>query len=397
VIRILHVIDTLKHGGAERSLLDTTSRMDRTRFQPLVCPVYPGEGLKSEFVRAGIGIRCLDVQAKYGFVTAVRRLIQLIHSCNIDLIHSSLFRAGQAARVAARLTGCPVVSSLTNTPYSAARVRWDTGVSVRKLDLLRRLDSATARWVNRFHAVSESVANQNCRDLGISRDRVSVVYRGRDIERFAVRDVNMLKRLRNELRLPDDSPILLNIGRLVPQKGQRQLVGMMQQLVEQFPLLTLLIAGAGPERETLENMFRTAGVANHVRVLGTRDDVPDLLQLADVFVFPSHYEGLPGALVEAMLSGTPVVASDIAMHREFLDDGVHGLLVTPSCSSAFTRAVALLLSDGQWTSTLAAAGQARARKLFDIRRAVTGMEELFEQAVCDCSIVGTSPNGMGRY
>lgn len=248
--RIAHVIDTLQAGGAEQSLLEITTRMDRQQYEPIVCSVYAGGDLRDQFERGGVRVHQLEIAQRYGFARAIRGLCRWLRQEEIDLVHTSLFRAGQIGRVAAWMTGRPVISSFTNTPYSAARRQWDPAAAGWKHAWLRRCDAITGRFVTQFHSVSHAVAEQNCQDLGISKSRVRVVYRGRDIPRSDDVDRNAVERVRKELRLCD-GPILLNVGRLVAQKGQHQLIDLMTRIKDTHPSATLLIAGEGPAARSL--------------------------------------------------------------------------------------------------------------------------------------------------
>jgi glycosyltransferase involved in cell wall biosynthesis len=374
--RIAHVIDTLQAGGAEQSLLEITTRMDRQKYEPMVCSVYPGDALCDAFKRGGVRVHQLETTQHYGFARAIRRMCRLLREEQVDLVHTSLFRAGQIGRVAGWITGCPVISSFTNTPYSAARRQWDPAGAGWKHGLLRRFDATTARFVTQFHSVSQAVAEQNCRDLGVSMNRVRVVYRGRDVWRFSGIDSVAVQRVKEELQLTS-GPILLNVGRLVAQKGQLQLIELMSRIQERYPSATLLIAGEGPARLELERAIHEKKLTERVRLLGNRSDIPILLAATDLFVFPSYYEGLPGAVVEAMLAGVPVIASQIPMHSEFIDHETNGLLVERDDSRAWQEAVVSLLADPNRGRRLADNAAVRARASFDIDQITRQMEQLF--------------------
>lgn len=377
-IRVLHLIDTLQTGGAERSLLELTSRMDRDKVIPLVCSIYQGCHLVEQFRAAGVEVQQLQMQAKYGLLRGMRKVAQLIKTEKIDLVHTSLFRASQIGRVAGWWTQRPVVSSFTNTPYSAARREWDPAARVWKHFLLHRADQTTSYLPAAFHSVSDSVAQQNCRDLHIAARRVHTVYRGRDTKKFREIPAAEKQQLRETLGV-DNGPLLLNIGRLVPQKGQRLAIEMMAQLLEIHPQATLLIAGAGPDEHKLSQLIQREKLDDRVRLLGHRDDIPQLLAIADVFVFPSHYEGLPGAIVEAMLAGAPIVCSKIPMHEEFIVNDDNGTLFSPADVDGMTQAVAALLQNPTRGQQMAAKAKKQATGQFDIDIVVRQMENLLIQ------------------
>lgn len=377
-IRVLHVIDSLQTGGAERSLLEFTSRLNRDRINPLICSIYPGNQLADQFTAVGVEFRQLNLHAKYGLLRGVRRVAQLIKTENIDLLHTSLFRAGQIGRVASWWTKRPVISSFTNTPYSQARRQWDPAAKGWRHSIVHRLDRATSRLPTAFHSVSDSVAHQNCRDLHIDQKRVKTVYRGRDLEKFRERPTDEKKDLRSALGV-NGAPTILNIGRLVPQKGQQLAIEMMARLQTTHPNATLLIAGSGPDEKKLQRMVRDKNLEDRIKLLGHREDIPQLLAIADAFVFPSHYEGLPGAIVEAMLAGTPIACSRIPMHEEFIFDNENGLLFPPADVLGMARATAALLDDPDNGQRLATKARQQAREQFDIEVVVRQMEDFLVQ------------------
>ena len=128
----------------------------------------------------------LGLQGKYHLLRGAQRFARLIRKTAPALVHTSLFRSDQIGRLACRWTGTPIVSSLVNVSYEPVRIRENPHLSARKLDILRRVDAFSARWVNRFHAVSQTVLDSNCRHLNIATERAEVIPRGRVIDQFRV-------------------------------------------------------------------------------------------------------------------------------------------------------------------------------------------------------------------
>src|SRR5690606_24120798 len=120
---------------------------------------------------------------------------------------------------------------------------------------------------------------------------------------------------------------LINVARLIPRKGQMELVRAMPEVLRRYPVAQLLFAGEGHSRATLAEAISAARLDAHVHLLGTVAAIPELLALSDIFVFASHFEGLPGALIEAMLAGKPIVAVDTPVHRELVAHGQTGWLI----------------------------------------------------------------------
>ena len=315
--KILFVIDTLEMGGAEKSILEIAARFKK--YIPVVCYVYPGDALKGAYEREGIKVIALDVPGHYNFGEAARRLQRVILSEQPAIVHSTLFRSDIITRRLRRKIKRPLINSLVNNTYHGSRFQ-KAGMLMRvKLKTLQMFDAFTARKADLFLSNSEAIRQSNSRALGIPLDKIKVIYRGREIERFANVPSETMAALRSVWGPP--KRVLLNVSRLLERKGQMDLILAFKQVHLQLPDVTLLIAGEGPFRNVLEAKIRAAGLTDSVHLLGTRNDVPELLKLAKAFVFPSHYEGLPGALIEAMMSHTPIVASGIPENLECVQEG----------------------------------------------------------------------------
>ena len=378
---ILYLIDTLQTGGTERSLLDITGRLDRDRFRPVVCRAYEGDELQSRFAATDTPVVTLGLKGKYHLLRGARRFARLIRQTRPALVHTSLFRSDQIGRMACRWTRTPLVSSFVNVSYEPVRVRENPHLSARKLDILRRIDAFSARWVDRFHAVSETVLASNCRYLGISSDRVEVIPRGRVIGQFQPLSSTERQRVRSELGVSTADPLFLNVGRLVDQKGQAHLIRAMARLRDKLPTAHVLLAGDGWNRDHLNHLAREIQVDSKVTFLGTRGDIPALLAASDIFVFPTLYEGLPGALVEAMLAGKPILASDIAEVREAIRPGVDGVLVPPANDQALADAMVELANNHAQCKQYAANARRSALASYDIDQVVRATERFYEQTL----------------
>lgn len=193
---------------------------------------------------------------------------------------------------------------------------------------------------------------------GLDRDRFVRVRNGVDLARFSPEGKKA--ELPPELGLVPGAPLVLAVGRLDLQKRLDVLLRAFARVQERFPAARLALAGEGPLAAELRDLARSLGLESRVAFLGTRTDVPDLLRAASVFVLASESEGLSNALLEALASGVPVVASAIAANREVVADGREGLLVPVADADGLARAIERVLGDPALAASLAAAGRARA-------------------------------------
>jgi glycosyltransferase involved in cell wall biosynthesis len=208
---------------------------------------------------------------------------------------------------------------------------------------------------------------------------VVVVHRSREPARLGQSGEARRQAARHALGL-EGARIVLNVGRQAPQKGQVHLVDAFAEVVGTHTDAVLLVAGArGPSTPTLEARVVEHGVADRVRLLGHRDDVPDLLAAADVFAFPSLYEGLGGAVLEAMALGTPIVASDLPAVREITADGDVALLVPPGDAAQLAAALRRVLDDRGLAAALSDGGRTRYIECFTPDPVARAMAELYRE------------------
>jgi glycosyltransferase involved in cell wall biosynthesis len=377
IVKVLYLIDTLETGGSEQSLLNILSRFKQVK--PLVCHVYPGETLKPAFEAAGIPVISLNMPGRYNFRRAIDQVTKLLRAEQPDLLHTTLFRADVIGRAAGRLTRLPVLSSFINEPYHPDR--WATISTTKRLKLkaVQLIDRLTARWACHFIAVSEPTRAANCRALGIPPEKVTVIYRGRDPQPFLNVSAQARRHHRLALGLPLEAPILLNVARLLQRKGQNELIQAMPLVLQKFPQAQLLIAGEGHDRPMLEATIKDLGLDHAVRLPGRRDDIPELLHLADLFVFPSYYEGHPGSLVEAMLAARPIVASDIPVHREAIVDKETGCLVSTRNPQAIAQVIIWMLAHSVEAERMGLQARQTALARFQIDRIAAEHETLYEK------------------
>jgi glycosyltransferase involved in cell wall biosynthesis len=374
-ISVLYVIDTLEVGGAEKSLLEIVERLNDVDVT--VCHIYSGDALRAEYEKRRVRVISLNIRGKYAPVRTVAALRKLIGDLDPDIVHSMLFRANLFCRVATVRSRTALVESLVNDSYGERRSRAMQGKALWKHRFLRRVDRATAGRVQFFVANSAAIGTSNATALGIPASRLRVIHRGRNPSDYRVGDAAGM-RVRAELKVVG-CPLVLNIARLRERKGQADLLRAVQRLTASFPDLTLLVAGEGPFRGTLESMIGRLGLRQSVLLLGHREDVPSLLSAADVFVFPSHFEGHPGSLLEAMFSGKPIVASDTPEHRETVEHGKTALLVPVGDAEAMASAIDWMLKHSDEAREMGVRARRVARERFNINEAARRHEEIYRE------------------
>ncbi len=389
-LTILHVLDDLGHGGAERQLTAFVVRSDKGRFRHEVCALSAGGRFVTELERAGIGVHVLALAPRRDLIRKILRLWRLVRGLHPDVLHATLYHPGIASRVVGWLTGRPVVTSLVNVTYEPEWYLDNPHLAPWKVWATRTLDVITARWWGaRFVAITESVRASALRQFGLAAASICVIPRGVSVDDLRGSDGSERASLRAALGWQDAYPVIVNVGRLVPQKGQQYAVLAMREVVLRFPGARLVIIGEGRLRPALEQLVREQGLEDKVMLLGERRDVSSLLRAADIFVFPSVYEGLGNALIEAMAVGKPCVVSDIPALREVTGDGAVALLADPRSPKSLAANLLRLAADRGLAERLGNAARDRVRGYYNMENVVAAMESLYEGLVPDTAVHAT--------
>lgn len=302
---ILFLIDGLQVGGAERSLLLLCQHLEDVT--PIVLVLSNSLALKTEFENSGIQVWVKPFPRDYRFWKHAKTLKPLIDSIRPSIIHSSLFHADMILRYLD--TPAKKVTGLVSTMYSAGRLSQMSWLTRQKVGILRLWDSWTVSKIDLFIANSNSIKALYQEKVGYPSSKVKVIFRGREI-----------KILNSERRRKTNQ--FLFVGRLIPSKGLKGAIQAFALFSKIYPGFEFYLAGEGPEKQGLYNLVNTLGLSNQVVFLGHVDNVAELLSESSFFLFPSHYEGLPGALIEAMLAKIPIICSDIPENKECLKEGM---------------------------------------------------------------------------
>ena len=286
---------------------------------------------------------------------AFRALVRLIRAERPDLVHGHMPISGFLARLAARVAGVPRVAyTCHGFLFNQPGPWWRRGLAFG-------IEFLGGRLTDVFLTVSDEEA-RDARRLWIHR-RATSVRNGRSPAQFSP-DAAARVRVRAELGSPPDAVAIVIVSRLVRHKGYPELLAAMRDV----PGAELWVVGERLESdhgEDMEALFAGAGLGARMRRLGYRADVDAVLAAADVFVLPSHFEGLPMSVIEAMLTGLPVVATDIRGPREMVVQGQTGLLAPAGAVPPLAAALRTLVDDAGLRARMGAAGRARAVALYD--------------------------------
>ena len=362
---VVHLSDSDAFGGTERALLQLLAGLDRERWRPVLFhPDLPGASeLASEASALGVTTRAIAAPA-----TAAQGVASLPGlALAIRRERAAVFHAHQTWSLSCRYG--IVAAALARVPARVAAAQLFVEMPrLRGIDLQHAVIS---RSLHRHIAVSRHVAWRLHDRFDVPGERIAVIPNAVTLAPPAPRDAA----LRARVLLGQRAPLVLTVARLDAQKG----VAYLLDAAAEVPDAIFVIAGEGPERATLEARASALGIAHRVRFLGHRRDVPPLLAIADLFVLPSLWEGLPLSVLEAMAAGVPVVATRICGTDELVRDGETGTLAPPENGSALAEAIRAALYDRERVLRMAAAARALVEREHSSAAMVSATSALYEE------------------
>lgn len=288
-------------------------------------------------------------------------LVRLCRRLRPDIVHANSSKAGVLGRLAAWLARVPV---RVFTVHGWAFMQYHGAAS----SLYLWLDRLVAPLTTTFVCVSERTREAGIAARTCAPGRTAVIPNAIDVSAAP------------PARLEGNPPRVVSVGRL---KEPKDFVGLVRALAVVDAPFTAAIVGDGPDRPLVEAAVAAAGVAGRVELLGERDDVPELLASADVFVLSSLSEGMPISVIEAMAAGLPVVASAVGGVPELVADGETGYLVPPGDVDALAVTLERVLADEGLRRRLGEAGRRRALERFDVEAFREAHRSLYRRALAD--------------
>ena len=313
-MNVLHYINNLRREGAQVMVANLVTARDKSQINYSVCVRQPGGSLVAELCEQGIDVA--EPAQYFGFRSmrqSVRYLKQICIEKQIHVIHAHMADAAFLGYLVARKLRLPLVVS-------------HHGLEILECNPVCRfvyyvLLNLAVRYAEVNIAVSPAVAERVRRLFRLKEQRVQVIGNG-----VPVPDDSQIKAKQGMKENRSSSPTLISVGRLVPLKGQRQLIYAVAQLVSYFPDIRLYIVGGGEMEQELRHLAENNNVGRCIVFTGAVDDVAAYLSQADIYVSSSRIEGMPVSVLEAMAWQIPVVASDIPGNKSVVRQGETGFL-----------------------------------------------------------------------
>lgn len=377
-VRIAQVITGLPLGGGGQVIWTISRKLDKARFDMDIFCVIEGGDLVFDIERMGFKVKIMagtyDHKRFFPYsITKILRLSDELKKGQYDIVHTHLYQADVIGRVAAILAGIPrIVKSLHNMGM------WKT---TKHLIVDRLLLRRTAKVICCSNYQKEVVVKQE----SLPETKVETIYHGVDLERFKL--LNDRHSYAKTVRLNAELLTIGTVGRMINSKGQIHFLNAIPAILSEHPHAQFVIIGDGPIRRHLFSAVENTPYREKIHFLGSRSDIPQLLTLMDVFVFPSLSEGLGISVLEAMASGLPVVASNIRPLSEMIIPENTGLLVKTEDPADLAGAVNRLLRDEDLRRDMGNRGRERVKQYFTDEQMVRQIENLYQALYEDSPLI----------
>jgi glycosyltransferase involved in cell wall biosynthesis len=382
-LSIVHAIARLNVGGAALNVLGLAAEQRRRGHDVVVVAgTLPTGEASMEYVAAELGVPVLHVSALQREIsvqpdlTAIHALRRIITTRRPDILHTHTAKAGATGRIAALLSGRARPRGTVHT-FHGHVLRGYFG-PVRE-HLFIRVEWLLARMTGAVVTVSEEVRDDLV-ELGVApRGKISVIPYGFDLSRLGRPEQEARDRARSELGLRPETFVVGWVGRLTPIKRPEDLIRTLARLVESGVDAALVAIGDGPDRAAVEALAVELGVAERCHLVGYQRDMSAWYGLFDAFELTSENEGTPVAVIEALASGCPVVATDAGGTASVVRNGESGYIVPIGDTEALAAKLAELARHPERARELGSHGAADVRERFAMEQMVDRVDALYAQ------------------
>lgn len=367
-IKIGYITSSLGYGGVEKYVVDLANNIDSKKFRPVIF-CFSDYGPLADTVNKSTKIYYLN-KKKGNDIKLVLRLSRLFKKEKINIIHSNNWSTFAESVVAKRFA---VNIPLIHTQHG---MEMNDSESKKKRFIRNRLRQLLSFFTNQIVVVSCATKKFVCKEWGIPEKNAKLIYNGIDFNKFKM-DSNKRKICRLALGVNEEEIVIGSVGRLMKVKNYGLLLKAVSKLHMNYKKVKLLLVGDGPERNNLSLMAKELNILDKMIFLGNRADISDLLCAMDIFVLPSISEGISIALLEALASGLPAIATSVGGNKEIIQDNINGILVENNNAYDLGKAIERMLFDGDYRKTIGNNGIFRVRETFSLDRMLREYENLY--------------------
>lgn len=365
-IHIIHTTESLEIGGLENGVVNIANNLDSERFTTIICCLRRGGPLK-ERLAPHVRVICLNEELGFHPQSAFS-IARICRKESIDVMHTHGWAGGlYCGVIGAHIARVPLI------------INGEHGVFYLDTKRRRIAQKLLFGLTHTIVPVSLDLKQDIIRLFGVNPAKIVPIINGVDTQKFKP-DMDARRLWRMKLGIKESDFVICTVGRLVQVKDYPTLLRASALIIVKHPGTRLIFIGDGEKHDELMHLAATLGIGANVSFLGARNNVPDLLNMCDVFALTSIDEGLSNVILEAMSTGIPVVATSVGDNPEIMIDGKTGILVPVGNVEAIVSAFSQYL-DNSTAKQMGAAGRMYIEEHFSLRRMVKDYEELYVASV----------------
>jgi glycosyltransferase involved in cell wall biosynthesis len=369
-MRILYIVTAAEYGGASLHVLRLMDADIKKGYKvglvsaPETRIINEAKNIGAQIFINKYFVRPIQI---YNDFLALWSVFRAIKKFNPDLITAHSTKAGYAARFFGFLFNKPVIFTAHGWSFTEGR-----GSSMRKMLIIA--ERIAAKFTKKIVCVSEYDRSIALKFKVDKPDKILTIHNGINPNPFLKVDGYKITK---EFKL-SENPIITMIGRLTPQKNPITLLKASCFLNKKFKLL---IVGKGELQNTVEQFISLNNLSDLVILTGERADIPEILAASTIFVLSSLWEGLPYTIIEAMISGLPIVATSVGGIPELIENGKTGFIVPPASPYKMAEAINKLLENEELCIKMGKEGQKKALREFTLNRMITQTQDLYKEVL----------------
>lgn len=373
MIKVIHLIDTGKICGPGKTILESITGYDSAQYRAYLGLYLRNDETENAYYRAAESreVEVVPIRSSHQFDPClVFSTVAEIKRLRIDLVLTHGYKADIIGIVAAKMSGVPVISTAHG---------WIT--NNRKSKVYMTLQSWALRHANGVIAVSPSI-KQILLGMKVPEKNIELIYNGIVMDKYDPVKTESFN-LRNRFSIPDNTVIIGYVGRLSPEKGQKDFITAMSRIIDERPDVHCVFVGDGPSKGELMAYAVELGIDKHIHVTGHLTNVAPIYKDIDLFALTSLTEGFPNVVLEALCMDVPVLATDVGGVSSIVRPGKTGILVKAGDISAIVSGMLELISDDQKAASYARNGKKMVYEHFRFEARLQRVQDYYQKVLSE--------------